>query len=798
MVLATPGLALACTQVYMGSSLTASGDTIYGREEDYASRHVKVFGVQSEEGGCTYASGESDFSRTVGHTYRYTYVRDTQADWKAYCSFPPYSEAGINEEGVTCSATLTTAANDAVLAQDPIPSAGLGEYNIADVVLGEAATARDGVVLMGKIIDSTGSQDCNQIWIGDANEVWNFQQLSGHQWIAVKMSSDVASVNPNMGNLQYDVDIDDESVCLHSADLVKVAQDAGTYKAFSNGHMNVALSYGEDDSGASQYTRYAQGRAYLGAALGIGDYTTNSNGAVASISDSARQLFFTPGRSDYSLYDMQRLLAARGVGSDFDANAKAKLYAIGNNRGVESHLFQTRKGLSSDIATIQWEALSRTEFSVYVPSYSALLTEVPEDIYSTYDGIDQSHTGDDGEGEDSVDAALTDGGDNMDYVLMDINTLTYNNRAKCGDGVAAYLKALQTQVNSQQSAVDALMQRTAAGQARTDLANKAFASVSSEVYKKAYQLRKELREYLKGDQSKPFAASDLNSDGTLKAPLGYAAAVVAPSVTQQPTSATYTQGDATTPLTVTATELDGVTGSDALLTYQWYEATDKGQEAIKGATSATYTPDVSAVGARTYFARVTNAAGLTTDSDKATVTVVAPKEAPQISAQPASATYTQGDTATPLSVTATDPDGDNSTLAFQWYELVAADAADAETSANPLATTANAAEGATNMVPLDGATAAQYTPDTSQTGTRTYMVRVTDADGLTTDSAEATVTVNAKPAAVPTTSTTQAKKSGGSMPGTGDAFDVLPPVLVAVAGAAVVCLAVALRRRQRD
>ena len=247
LVLSTPGLALACTQVYVGSSLTANGEAIYGREEDYGPRYVKSFGVQEATDGRTYISGESDFSRTVGHTYRYTYVRDAESEWEM--GFPPYSEAGINEKGVTCSATLTTAANDAIDSTDPGTDAGLGEYNLTDVILGEAATAREGVQIVGSIMDDVGTGEHNQILIGDPNEVWVFMQLSGHQWCAIKMPDDVASVNPNMGNLQFKVDLDDTSVCLHSANMEQTAIDAGTAVYYDDGTFNVAASYGEDNSG---------------------------------------------------------------------------------------------------------------------------------------------------------------------------------------------------------------------------------------------------------------------------------------------------------------------------------------------------------------------------------------------------------------------------------------------------------------------------------------------------------------------------------------------------------------------
>ena len=803
LVLSTPGLALACTQVYVGSSLTANGEAIYGREEDYGPRYVKSFGVQEATDGRTYISGESDFSRTVGHTYRYTYVRDAESEWEM--GFPPYSEAGINEKGVTCSATLTTAANDAIDSTDPGTDAGLGEYNLTDVILGEAATAREGVQIVGSIMDDVGTGEHNQILIGDPNEVWVFMQLSGHQWCAIKMPDDVASVNPNMGNLQFKVDLDDTSVCLHSANMEQTAIDAGTAVYYDDGTFNVAASYGEDNSGTGQNTRYAQGRAYLGAALGEGDYTTNDSGQVTQVAADARQLFFTPGRSDYSLYDVQRALAARGEGTVFDANTNTALYSIGNNRGVESHLFQTRKGMSADIATIQWEALSCTEFNVYVPSYSALLTEVPDDIYDDYDEVSEAHAG--GRGSKGVTQAMTDSDDDiMGYVFMDINTLAYNNRSTCGDGVAAYLKALQEQVNAQQATVDGLMQSTPEAD-RTELANKAFDAVSHEVYKKADQLRTELREYLQGDQSEPFTPSDLGFDGDLATPLAYSTALIAPEITTAPADATYKTGEEAQPLTVEATEKDGVEGSDDALTYEWFEKAADGTLTSVG-TGDSFTPGTDEAGTHTYLVRVTNGAGLTTDSDPVTVTVVDPV-APVITLQPESATYTLGDTALPLTVEATDPDGDDAKLTYQWYELVTDDSASAPTptaTGSIFATMAFADEGATNMVPLG--TTTEYTPDISQVGTRTYMVRVTDEDGLHTDSDQVTVTVKKSPASAKDDSISSgktpssgkaatARKTGGRlMPQTGDEFSAVPVVGVGLVGVAAVCVGVYLRKKK--
>ena len=545
-IVSAPVTALACTQVYVGPELTATGETIYGRSEDAANRYLKEFGVAPRTEGKTYWSGENgpdhdpaiNFTRdSAGATYRYTYVRDLPSDWDG--ATEAYSEAGTNECGVSVDATLTTACNDAIAGVDPLLDNGIGEYNITDVVLSEAATAREGVELLGSIIDEQGSQDCNQIWIGDTNEVWNFQQLSGHQWIAVRMAHDVASLNPNMSNLQFAVDIDDTENCLHSADLVKTAEDAKSLVTFEDGSINVAKSYGLEDEGAGQDTRYVQGHRYFGDRMKAGEqYTLDEDGAVDTIADP--QLFFTPKRSDYGIFDMLRSVTTRGEGTKVDANKNDKLYAIGNNRTVECHIFETRAGLDPDIATVQWQGMSRGEFNVYVPAYSALLTEVDSAYYPAADEFDTAHVGEENEfirdeetgeriyqddliaGNEAL--AMQDSGSKaLAYLFMDLNTLAYNHRADVADGVHAYLDVLQKELIAQQEQVDAKMQATPAGAARNALANKAFAEASALVYERGNALLGEVRDYIAaGDFSAPFAASDL-ADGALATPLTYAA-----------------------------------------------------------------------------------------------------------------------------------------------------------------------------------------------------------------------------------------------------------------------------------
>ena len=208
----------------------------------------------------------------------------------------------------------------------------------------------------------------------------------------------------------------------------------------------------------------------------------------------------------------------------------------------------------------------------------------------------------------------------LPFVLMDINTLAYNNRSTMAAGTRAYLDALQAQIIAQQEIVDGVMKNTPAG-GRTALANKAQMTVVEQTYLKCDKLLDEMRAYINaGDFSKPFAPSDLNAEGNgMVDRLAYADAIVAPTITQQPSGATYEKGAKAVDLTVAAAAASGA----GELSYEWFSKV--GDDLVStGVKTANFPVDTSKVGEFAYLCRVTNGQGLAVDSDAAVVTVKAP------------------------------------------------------------------------------------------------------------------------------------------------------------------------------
>ena len=524
-IMSMPTSALACTQMYMGKNLTADNNTYYGRAEDFGARYVKHFGIEpAHEPGFKYSSIESVFEYTSNKpTYRYTFVRDNPSQWEG--RYDAYSEAGINEKGVSCSATLSTSYNEDAEAADPIDEGvGLGEYSYASIILGESATAREGVELIGSLVDEKGVCTNDQIIIADNNETWLFATLSAHQWIAMKLTDDVASLNPNIGSLNYDVDLDDAKNCLHSEDIQSMPEEKG-FAEYTDGKFDVAKTYGESltDSGIHQWTRYVQGRYYFASPLTEGtDYEittvenddgTSQKGAMVS---EIQPLLFKPGKSGWSTFELIRAFGNRGENvPGLNANTDG-VYAIGSERNTEINLFQIRRGYDPEVATIQWEMLSRAAYSVAIPLYSALITEVSpyfSDQTVSYDHCYAKDVVYNEEPENSI-----------NYVLMDISSLCFKNPDTLGTGVRAYLDALQNELIEQNKEVDAAMLAETTTEGRTALANKAGNAATENTYKKCKALLQEMREYQKaGNFDEPFTPSDLNTETNgLKESITYA------------------------------------------------------------------------------------------------------------------------------------------------------------------------------------------------------------------------------------------------------------------------------------
>lgn len=509
--------AYACTGVYVGSEASENGSTYMGRSEDIGDLYNKVFGVapakelaedEVYEDTYGFSMKYSDLQFAYPNTtYSYTYVRDsydygeTMQDEAGNYVGVAYAEAGQNEKGVAVSATVSTYYNVEAEAADPLVDTGLCEISIGSLLLGGAATAREGVELLGEIIATYGAGECNSIMISDANETWYFEIVSGHEYAAVKLPADKASVQPNIMLLGV-IDVDDTENVVASANLITLAEE-NDFLETEDGKINVAKTYAEANPGKGQLTRYWQGMFYVNESLAdaydIDNFDMGVN-PVPLLQEPAKQ---------FTTLDVLHLLAYRGEGTEMDSNADEEIYAIANNRQGECHIFETRQDMPAELATIQWQAMADAEFSIYVPFYSALVTEVDAG-YET--GADLSEYFDDENWKYDVEneafIAATEGSTNWNFQF--INNLCYNNRENTAEAVKAFFEAYQVSLIEQQALVDEAMLEIYANDpaAAKVIATEAGKDLAAQVNAVSGAVLTELRAYLAGDQTEAFALSE--------------------------------------------------------------------------------------------------------------------------------------------------------------------------------------------------------------------------------------------------------------------------------------------------
>jgi hypothetical protein len=218
-----------------------------------------------------------------------------------------------------------------------------------------------------------------------------------------------------------------------------------------------------------------------------------------------------PDGKKYSLYEALRFLACRGQGASWEnGNPTGNGSAIGNDATQEAHVFELRPQIRPELSTIEWIAMGPAEFSIYLPYYGSLIT----DVYYKYNYQDQR----------SYNAA--DPYDNTYWhVFRQLHTLckgpgTSNaaNRLKYGGGVQAFWERCQLSLIEQQATVDAALERiyTKKGRPFTEkIATDISIALAEQTYGYAVDIVEELKAFNAAGAQGDFVPSFLDDPEAL-------------------------------------------------------------------------------------------------------------------------------------------------------------------------------------------------------------------------------------------------------------------------------------------
>ena len=368
--------ASACTMVYVGSDLTDDGSSFMARSEDYSNSYNKIAYVNQHG---KYAAG-SVYEGCYGLTHTFThdsyaYTATSDDNTSGVCPdcgqthpHTPMEEVGSNEKGVSVSAMVTLSPNDSVVNADPMEDLGICESDMATILLTEASSAKEGVDLLLNIYDTVGAGEPSGVLIGDQNEIWYVENFTGHSYTAVKLSSNMIAMNPNMGAIGL-VDLDDTDNVLSSANLIAVAKQAGTYVGSeSENTIDVYKSF----------CAYADAEPNARLVNGLNYFLASDTLTASTVAPEDSTISNVKDGKIVSLYtNIQNKLGEIGIQDVVDFY---KVKGIANTGNLEWHIFQIQSDAAQQTGTIEWLAMEHGQYTVAIPYFPALTT----DMYDGY------------------------------------------------------------------------------------------------------------------------------------------------------------------------------------------------------------------------------------------------------------------------------------------------------------------------------------------------------------------------------------------------------------------------------
>ncbi|EAR53860.1 pathogenicity island-encoded protein D [Photobacterium sp. SKA34] len=361
----------ACTTILVGSEASSDGSFIIARNADHSSlvnQHWFYHQPQTNEGG--------EFKST-GNGFTYALPKNSlgfSSFSKAKTNDKSFGSAGFNELGIGMSATETIYNNPKLLKVDPYNEAtGINEDSIVNVILPRIHSAKEGVEVLGKIIEDKGAAEGFGVAFVDRDGIWYLETGSGHQWMATKIENDKYFVSANQGRLQK-IDLNDKDNYLSSPYLIKFAQKNGLYDPDKDSEFNFHKIYSVDNVNDITYN---YPRVY--------ELQHLYNDQIKTTLDKPLQfpVFKSPSEK-LSVNDVKEGLRNHYQGSSHDpyanSNPKELYRPVSVFRAYQSHILQVRPNLPKSIGEVAYIGWGMTDLTPYIAFYQG--AKIPA-IYKT-------------------------------------------------------------------------------------------------------------------------------------------------------------------------------------------------------------------------------------------------------------------------------------------------------------------------------------------------------------------------------------------------------------------------------
>jgi len=332
-----------CNFVLAGKNATADGSVLMGYNNDWS------------------ANNDAYLQVVPGDATHYQFV---ELLTKGDCE-----EGGVNVHQLAALYGTATDLDPAVLAADPYVKKGHGGEIWKDI-LQQCTTASQAVNLLGQMAVTGFSGDAaGSFAVGDPNQVWLFELLGGHHWVAERVPNNAFLAHPNMVTIRQ-VDLGDAAHFRGSADLQSFAVSIGRYDPL-DGPFDVAWAYGDRTELQSYYNTNRLWGAF--------NTVAPSLGLTPTMPYATRPVYVVPDHP-ITRQEIQTICRYHYEGTSLDETNGYALMSPHDqaNRPIcykttdYSAVWQLRSWMPDAIGGVMWVAPSRPCSSAYVPFYDAV------------------------------------------------------------------------------------------------------------------------------------------------------------------------------------------------------------------------------------------------------------------------------------------------------------------------------------------------------------------------------------------------------------------------------------------
>lgn len=374
---------MSCTTILVGSKASNDGSTMIARNDDGFFDVKKMIVVEPKKQPKKYKSVISRLEIELpDDPLSYTCcpnVDKKEGIWAA---------AGINSANVGMTATETITSNARVLGADPLVRfekatskkekdkiGGIGEEDLVVLVLPYIHSAKEGVIRLASLIEKYGTYESNGIAFNDEKEIWWFESIGGHHWIARRVKDDEYVIMPNQFGLDR-FDLNDafgkqkENMC--SKDLKEFIEN-NHLDTNNDGEFNPRLIFGSHDD---QDHVYNTPRAwYMARHFNPRTFIWDGENADYSPESDDIPWSLVPERK-ITVEEVKYILSSYYQGTPYNPysnskNDKKGMYrSIGIARTGFMSINQIRPDKPKEIKAIEWVCFGANPFNVVIPFYT--------------------------------------------------------------------------------------------------------------------------------------------------------------------------------------------------------------------------------------------------------------------------------------------------------------------------------------------------------------------------------------------------------------------------------------------